>query len=112
MEQVNCFFSNSHPVQLMKSAQITMAPGLGGGGKAGASLGGEMVQNTKGNGAKASVYARCIMCIICNDDSYVQGKLMGWEFTPLLEAKAHMKESGETGKHMVLENLQVQLVKR
>jgi hypothetical protein len=52
------------------------------------------------------------MCIICNDDSYVQGKLMGWEFIPLLEAKAHMKESGEMEKLMVLVNLQAPPVKR
>ena len=90
--------------------QIMTARGSEGAVKAGASLGGVMVQNTKENGAKASAVVICHCYEAKNLD--VQGKLTEWASIHSLEVKEHMKASGETGKHMVLENLQVQLVKR
>ena len=84
--------------------------GSGAGGKAGASSSGVMVQNTKENGAKASSVFICHCYEAKNLD--VQGKLTEWASIHSLEVKEHMKASGETGKHMVLENLRVQLVKR
>ena len=89
--------------------QIMTARGSEGAVKAGASVGGVMVQNTKENGAKASavVVGHC-----CKVNLPVQGRLTEWVSIHSLEVKEHMKASGETGKHMVLENLQVQLVKR
>jgi hypothetical protein len=89
--------------------QIMTVLGSGAGGKAGASSSGVMVQNTKGNGAKASLVALCNMCGI---DACGQAKLTAWAFTHWLEVKARTKESGEMEKLTVWGNLRVPLVKR
>ena len=80
-----------------------------GGGKVGVSSGGVMGQSMKESGAKVSIL---VVCNSQNLDLFDQGKPMAWVYTLLLEAKVHMKESGEMGKRMVLANLPVPLVKR